>query len=812
MPSEMEFVNYKEFVAGLSETENPTSTDKQVICNPTDGPRSVPGSAKDRSTTLTAFREGDTIPVDGATLAEMPYADLLRVTAENATTGELSLYYVTEVSKSKVNNSILINSLIDFDTYKVHWTDTGTMSTWSGIQYRISHNIRIGETIIVTGKRNVGNDWSLRVLFIDSSGNQISSVTSSLEQLHAVIPDGTATIEVTWAACWGTKLNSDTDITFTDCAVYYEKALPIKSSFYYVNSIYATAVKSVTNDNRVIEFDKLWNTEQIIFTCKANQRWCGVEKVISGYIPQGFMITVSGDRVSGNDWSVRISCRLSDETVLSQKTSTDGKVSIPIPVGTHHIVITFAGCWGTAFNADTDVTFNNVLVKMAPATASSQGITATPNTSYFLINSKTDENSNPLFSRIYSASEIKGEVTGTYSWQGFEIIINDFIVGQTITAEGVRDVGNDWAIRVGFKDNAGNWISHTTSNTSKCSATIPSGTELVVVTYAACWGSVLPEGTEVTFSNISVYYSVEADNLNELIGSGSSVYYGKNKFTPYPFSGVYRCNRTQILSKTAGDNGVNKFQDNQSSVIFGDYLIEFEASGYAVVFDMTDWSVVATMQLPYVSHAGSACPTSYFVSNDDYFPLIFLASGENAGNLAGVSSFLHIDKDTWTITEYKRIKIDVADYYTYGGNACWDDLNQKIVCINNANGGWQLASDNPIVFRTTPVIDLSTSSQVTLSSSDLQYIGQVPFFVTQGSQICNGRLVIGAQPKDPYWKKNFGIDPWVNCLMVFDLATLEVENFIPVSPNEPEGVSCVNGSVYVTTRHWMANPDRKSVV
>ena len=44
MPSEMEFVNYKEFVAGLSETENPTATDKQVVCNPTDGPRSVPAS------------------------------------------------------------------------------------------------------------------------------------------------------------------------------------------------------------------------------------------------------------------------------------------------------------------------------------------------------------------------------------------------------------------------------------------------------------------------------------------------------------------------------------------------------------------------------------------------------------------------------------------------------------------------------------------------------------------------------------------------------------------------------------------------
>ena len=83
MPSEMEFVNYKEFVKNLTETESPTSADKVVVSNPTNGPRSMPGSAKDRTTTLTAFREGDAIPIDGTPLAKMPYTDLLRVTAEN---------------------------------------------------------------------------------------------------------------------------------------------------------------------------------------------------------------------------------------------------------------------------------------------------------------------------------------------------------------------------------------------------------------------------------------------------------------------------------------------------------------------------------------------------------------------------------------------------------------------------------------------------------------------------------------------------------------------------------------------------------
>lgn len=85
MSTELEYVPYSEFVAGLSTTENPTSADKTVISNETDGPRAVPGSAKDRSTTLTAFRSGDVIPVDGPSgTAKMSKEDLLRVTSENA--------------------------------------------------------------------------------------------------------------------------------------------------------------------------------------------------------------------------------------------------------------------------------------------------------------------------------------------------------------------------------------------------------------------------------------------------------------------------------------------------------------------------------------------------------------------------------------------------------------------------------------------------------------------------------------------------------------------------------------------------------
>ena len=111
MATEIEYVNYKDFVAGLETTENPGVDDVTVVSNETDGPRVAPantsalsnaatvsdvaagnavelqtsegkkkldagtllqvtaqnalGSIKNLSTTINSFRTGDVIPVDG---------------------------------------------------------------------------------------------------------------------------------------------------------------------------------------------------------------------------------------------------------------------------------------------------------------------------------------------------------------------------------------------------------------------------------------------------------------------------------------------------------------------------------------------------------------------------------------------------------------------------------------------------------------------------------------------------------------------------------------------------------------------------
>ena len=117
MATELEFVNYKQFVENLPAAQDYASGDKTVVCNPTNGPRSMPGSAKDRSTTITDFRTGDVIPVDGPDgPAKMSKDDLLEETAKhmlnnlhslpNKYTGYLALNDSNSTGKFPIDNLI----------------------------------------------------------------------------------------------------------------------------------------------------------------------------------------------------------------------------------------------------------------------------------------------------------------------------------------------------------------------------------------------------------------------------------------------------------------------------------------------------------------------------------------------------------------------------------------------------------------------------------------------------------------------------------------------------------------------------------
>jgi hypothetical protein len=137
MATEIEYVNYKDFVAGLETTENPGVDDVTVVSNETDGPRVAPantsalsnaatvsdvaagnavelqtsegkkkldagtllqvtaqnalGSIKNLSTTINSFRTGDVIPVDGPSgTAKMIVSTLLKIARASVTNTNLT--------------------------------------------------------------------------------------------------------------------------------------------------------------------------------------------------------------------------------------------------------------------------------------------------------------------------------------------------------------------------------------------------------------------------------------------------------------------------------------------------------------------------------------------------------------------------------------------------------------------------------------------------------------------------------------------------------------------------------------------------
>lgn len=103
MSTELEYVPYSEFVAGLSTTENPTSADKTVISNPTDGPRAVPSSesALTNSATVDDVVSGTEFKVKTATgWKKLDAAVLLKAAAQKSLAGNV----VQDFDPSRTSN------------------------------------------------------------------------------------------------------------------------------------------------------------------------------------------------------------------------------------------------------------------------------------------------------------------------------------------------------------------------------------------------------------------------------------------------------------------------------------------------------------------------------------------------------------------------------------------------------------------------------------------------------------------------------------------------------------------------------------
>ena len=158
---------------------------------------------------------------------------------------EIIAYNSTLVSESVIQNEYTYPIFYKADSINFKTSS----NAFSGVQFMITDNIAIGETIKLKGQRGEsGNGWALRIDFRDSDNQRIGSEHRTTgNEVSEVIPEGTAKIDFTLAGCWGTAIGENTSITFTDVGIYYSAIEDLQDDETGTNEY--TGQKIVLTDN-----------------------------------------------------------------------------------------------------------------------------------------------------------------------------------------------------------------------------------------------------------------------------------------------------------------------------------------------------------------------------------------------------------------------------------------------------------------------------------------------------------------------------------------------------------------------------------
>lgn len=105
-----------------------------------------------------------------------------------------------------------------------------TSDKYTGLDFYINEPI-LGAIVKISAHRDTGNNWSIRTRFLDASGSQlVTETTTNDDTVYAAVPEGCARIQVTLAACWGTALGADVIVNFSNVSFKYVSAEDYRGS------------------------------------------------------------------------------------------------------------------------------------------------------------------------------------------------------------------------------------------------------------------------------------------------------------------------------------------------------------------------------------------------------------------------------------------------------------------------------------------------------------------------------------------------------------------------------------------------------
>ena len=414
-------------------------------------------------------------------------------------------------------------------------------------------------------------------------------------------------------------------------------------------------------------------------------------------------------------------------------------------------------------------------------------------------------NNNPDFPIIKEADSITF-VTGSSNYQGIHLHLNKFAVGSTLVASGKRSMDfTYWFIRIDCYDESDQRIGgEFTTKDNILKREIPEGTARIEITFAANWAVAVDAGTEITFSDIKVYYSDIKDLKESVLGEGNTLYIGEKITISEEPKGTNKCN-VEVWSDYTSENiaeGLDAeklFYKNQSMAIYNDYMFLLSENGGGAVIDYNTKEIISTFDSKPTEeqHANSAQFSNIFYDNSDEFPLLYVSRCGNAAFTSGEHDYDELlvyrvqrNDVNFTFSLINTIKIDAT---TYGISWGVDNVRHRLYAYASRGGNWQIKEDNPIDFWVVdePSRDrIISSTPIIYKDSDaIAYCRFDDFFITQGCVVNNGILYFGVSDNTQY-------------VWAIDVLKGKILAKVPISFGmEIEGVAVYNSKLYATVKN-----------
>lgn len=420
---------------------------------------------------------------------------------------------------------------------------------------------------------------------------------------------------------------------------------------------------------------------------------------------------------------------------------------------------------------------------------------------------------------IISADSIVVE-TSSSSYQALQMMITKFQIGAEINAKATRSYnGKYWLVRFRFLDASGSMVDGTEhkdggtysegtmSGTLSC--TIPEGTKTIELTLASNWSTSIESGTEVTFSDIRVWYSPETLSATDVVYNTTYTGEELHLVDGSMSSEKHGCNISRVASFNTTDNtdiDTYYFAYSQGLAIYGGYIFNLCESNGTLndiqVINLSTMQVVSatTLSSPgYPNHQNTGFFSDIFYDSADEFPLLFVSRCGNSAYQSGESlpydqcEIFRVTRSDTVFTFTVVNTITITGTHSYGTNFSFDKQQRLLYASCPTVGNWQVSTSNPVkhwVFCMPSTADILSGTAISIDISTALASMTSDYYTVQGSVVDGGVLYEGVTTSN---------NQYIYAWDIFK-GKLLAKIPAPLYNVEMQGLATCNGKIYFVQR------------